>query len=235
MSADDRRHETLSGLRRSAMLQRDILAESKPAEPVSMRGRVTSDGYRPENHQWLDQLLERDEHGKLVGRNPMDIDLDVLKNAGHPPRRTAALVAAWSDRGDESLFAPIREVRDIRTHCLECSAGGAREVRECRIINCPFWAYRLGRNPHNPRRGTRPAFGPKSSVTTELDEPNGSWAARGLAPGGDLDDARTGPRDATSSKALETPPARPGLRLATPVQAGEIRVDPSGATGGRLP
>jgi hypothetical protein len=146
----------------------DSLAERKPAAPVSMKGRMTDSGYQPENYQWLDQLLERDEHGKPVGRDPMDVPLDVLKSAGHPSRRTVTLVAAWSDRGDEPLFAPIKEVRDIRNHCLECSAGVAREVRECRIINCPFWAYRLGRNPHNPRRGTRPTFGSKPSVTSEF-------------------------------------------------------------------
>ncbi len=153
-------------------LARDILAERKPAAPVSMKGRMTGNGYQPENHQWLDQLLERDADRKLVGRDPMDVDLAVLKNAGHPPRRTVTLVAAWSDRGDEPLFAPIKEVRDIRNHCLKCSAGVAREVRECRIINRPFWAYRLGRNPHNPRRGTRPTFGSKPSVTTEFGEQN---------------------------------------------------------------
>jgi hypothetical protein len=47
-----------------------------------MIGRMTADGYQPEKHQWLDQLPERDEHGKLVGRNPMSIDLDVLKTVG---------------------------------------------------------------------------------------------------------------------------------------------------------
>jgi hypothetical protein len=140
------------------------------AAPVSMKGRMTDNGYQPENHQWLDHLLERDEHGKLVGRDPMTVDLDVLKNAGHPPRRTNALVAAWSDRGDEPLFAPIKEVRDIREHCLGCSAGASREVRECRIINCPFWAYR--RNPHNPMRGKKPSFGQKPSVTAEFGTQN---------------------------------------------------------------
>jgi hypothetical protein len=54
----------------------------------------------------------------------MDVDLDVLRNAGHPPRRTVASVAARSDRDDEPLFAPIKEVRDIRNHCLELLGGG---------------------------------------------------------------------------------------------------------------
>jgi hypothetical protein len=108
------------------------------AAPVSMKGRMTANGYQPQNHQWLDQLLERNEHGKLVGRDPMTVDLDVLRNSGHPPRRTAVLVAACENRGAEPLFAPVKEVRDIRDHCLECSAGASREVRERQIINCPF-------------------------------------------------------------------------------------------------
>jgi hypothetical protein len=42
-----------------------------------------ADGWQFENHQWREHLLEPDQHGRLVGRNPMDIDLDVLKSAGH--------------------------------------------------------------------------------------------------------------------------------------------------------
>jgi hypothetical protein len=177
----------LSALADTAGLYAALLPEPKPAAPVSRQGRMTADGFQPENHQWLDLLLERNEHGKAVGRNPMDVELDVLKSAGHPPRRTAALVAAWSDRGDEPLFAPIKEVRDIRDHCLACSAGEQREVRECRIINCPFWAYRLGRNPHNPKRGTRPLFGSKPSATAEFGEqnaPDEEWSVP--APDDDL-------------------------------------------------
>jgi hypothetical protein len=136
---------------------------------VAMRGRMTSNGWQPENHQWLSSLLDRDEHGKLIGRNPLTIDLRVLRNSGHPPRRTKALIGAWSNRGDEPLFAPIRKVSDVRGHCLVCSSDSNREVRECRVINCPFWAYRLGRNPHNPRRGQRPFFGAKPPVTARLD------------------------------------------------------------------
>ena len=160
-------------------LARDILAERKPAAPVSRLGRMTKDGWQFENQQWLDQLLERDEHGRPIGRNPMDVDLDVLKNAGHPPRSTRALVSAWSDRGDEPLFAPINRVRDVREHCLGCSAGEQREVRECRIINCPFWAFRTGRNPHNPKRGTRPTFGSKPSVTSEFGAQTGPTLVQG--------------------------------------------------------
>jgi hypothetical protein len=48
-------------------IQRDILVKCKPAAPVSMKGRMTGDGYQPENHQWLDQLLERAIMGSWWG------------------------------------------------------------------------------------------------------------------------------------------------------------------------
>jgi hypothetical protein len=38
---------------------------------------------------------------------------------------------------------------------LSC-AENAAEVRRCAIINCPLWPYRMGRNPHNPKRGKLP-------------------------------------------------------------------------------
>jgi hypothetical protein len=30
------------------------------------------------------------------------------------------------------------------------------EVRRCAIIDCPLWPYRMGKNPHNPKRGANP-------------------------------------------------------------------------------
>jgi hypothetical protein len=32
----------------------------------------------------------------------------------------------------------------------------AAETRRCTTIHCPFWPYRMGTNPHNPRRGVNP-------------------------------------------------------------------------------
>lgn len=33
----------------------------------------------------------------------------------------------------------------IRHKCIECSGGSKREVKECDIIKCPLWCYRLGK------------------------------------------------------------------------------------------
>ena len=148
-----------------ALIARPHLLESgaRRDPPVALRGKMDPDGggYVPENDAWWDVLTEpgtgrADSKGRsrAVGRDPMSIGLDCLTAAGHPPRRTRPLVAALSralelDLGD--LYG-LRTHRDLRRYCLDCAENSA-EVRRCAIINCPFWPYRMGRNPHN--RGTR--------------------------------------------------------------------------------
>jgi hypothetical protein len=55
----------------------------------------------------------------------------------------------------EPVACDIVRLKQLRQHCLTC-AENAAEVRRCGVIDCPMWAYRLGRNPHNPRRGRNP-------------------------------------------------------------------------------
>jgi hypothetical protein len=112
-----------------------------------------------ENDSWLPYLS--DGIGKnCAGRDPMTIPLDVLSASGHPRRRTAELVNAFRKAdGDEPMWwtGLVVEYADIRRHvCLPCLDGNDAEVRRCTTINCPLWPYRMGRNPHNPRRGTNP-------------------------------------------------------------------------------
>ena len=89
----------------------------------------------------------------------MAIPPKVLAVNGHPKRGTRKLLSLflrWV--GGEVFsreFARIRRHRDIRAYCLTCVEGEA-EVRFCTTVQCPFWPYRMGRNPHNPRRGTNP-------------------------------------------------------------------------------
>ena len=87
----------------------------------------------------------------------MSIAASILTASGHPPRRTAQLVAAFAKGadGDALGLERVRGYGDIRQHCLRCVENAA-EVRRCTTINCPFWPYRMGRNPHNPRRGRNP-------------------------------------------------------------------------------
>ncbi len=42
-------------------------------------------------------------------------------------------------------FTPVKAIRE---KCLECSAGQAKEVRECLIHDCSLYPFRLGKNPN---------------------------------------------------------------------------------------
>ena len=127
-----------------------------------LAGKMSADGYVPENAAWLDVLTKPDDEtgrtrsdGRLrrIGRDPMSIPLDVLTASGYPPRRTSSVVAALTKALELDLSSyAMREYRDLRRYCLDCAENSA-EVRRCAIINCPFWPYRMGRNPHNPQRG----------------------------------------------------------------------------------
>jgi len=94
-----------------------------------------------------------------IGLDPREIPVSALAAAGHPPRRTGQLVSAftrWSGEAPfDSEFQKIKGHKHIRGHCLRCVENAA-EVRRCTTIQCPFWPYRMGSNPHNPRRGKDP-------------------------------------------------------------------------------
>ena len=38
-------------------------------------------------------------------------------------------------------------VKAIREKCLDCCCGSHKEVRQCTVINCAIYPYRLGRRP----------------------------------------------------------------------------------------
>jgi hypothetical protein len=144
----------------SSLAAEAILPVSQP-RPVALRGTMTPDGYQPENGAWLDFLTKpndetrrTDSKGepKRIGLNPLDIPPSILIAAGHGPRRTRSIVAAL---GDEPISVDLKRHKDLRRHCLDCAENTA-EVRRCAIIDCPLWAFRMGRNPHDPRRGNDP-------------------------------------------------------------------------------
>jgi hypothetical protein len=97
---------------------------------------------------------------RCEGLDPRQIDPAVLTKAGHPPMRTSALVSAYNRIVGGEVFSPafarIKRHKHIRAFCLECLDGNAAEVRRCTTFWCPFWPYRMGSNPHNPRRGVNP-------------------------------------------------------------------------------
>ncbi len=89
----------------------------------------------------------RDQVAALV-----DAGLAADEAAGHGPRETRRVVGAM---GDIPMPEGIKSYKDLRRHCLTC-AETIPEVRHCTIIDCPIWPYRMGRNPHNPKRGINP-------------------------------------------------------------------------------
>ena len=38
-------------------------------------------------------------------------------------------------------------IKTIRLKCLDCCNDDYTEVRECSIIRCPNWPYRMGKRP----------------------------------------------------------------------------------------
>jgi hypothetical protein len=42
-------------------------------------------------------------------------------------------------------------ISTIRAFCKECSGGSLKEVRLCPIQRCPFYGFRMGKDP-NPNR-----------------------------------------------------------------------------------
>ena len=103
-------------------------------------GNMTQSGYRPENADYIEKLTKV-INGRRIGRDPFTISLDTLAAAGHGPRRTSQIVAAF---GDVPLVDGIRRHKDLRRQCHACAENLA-EVRRCAVIDCPIWPYRGGR------------------------------------------------------------------------------------------
>ena len=141
--------------REKPLVQSQIVRESAFPAPedrfVQGNGKLGPDGYVPENAEHIDALTEIVD-GRRVGHDPMTLPLTVLTAAGHGPRRTSRIVAAL---GEVPISDDIRGYKDLRRQCLSC-AENAADVRRCAIIDCPVWPFRMGRNPHNPRRGVDP-------------------------------------------------------------------------------
>ena len=50
---------------------------------------------------------------------------------------------------DQKILTPLRA---IRAKCIDCSAGSAKEVRECMMLDCPLYAFRMGKSPNRKPR-----------------------------------------------------------------------------------
>jgi len=41
----------------------------------------------------------------------------------------------------------LTPLKAIRAHCIECSGGEKKEVKECPMERCPLYPYRMGKRP----------------------------------------------------------------------------------------
>lgn len=54
-----------------------------------------------------------------------------------------------NENEDQKILTPLRA---IRAKCIDCSAGSMKEVRECVMLDCPLYPYRLGKSPNRKPR-----------------------------------------------------------------------------------
>ena len=61
-----------------------------------------------------------------VGRDPRKMETQELQELGH---------------------LPMSPLSALRSHCLDCCANSADEVRKCVAVGCVSWPFRMGVNP----------------------------------------------------------------------------------------
>ena len=54
-----------------------------------------------------------------------------------------------NENEDQKILTPLRA---IRAKCVNCSAWSMKEVRECVMLDCPLYPYRLGKSPNRKPR-----------------------------------------------------------------------------------
>jgi len=57
-------------------------------------------------------------------------------------------------------------LKSIRKKCLECCAGGVKEVKMCQSTDCPLWGLRMGSNPRRQGKGGNPGLKRKTPYSS---------------------------------------------------------------------
>lgn len=73
----------------------------------------------------------------------------------------------------------LTPMKAIRSKCLDCCCGQAKEVRLCTVDTCPLFPFRMG---HRPKEGNA-SDKPSSSENIEID---GSFFSNEVMLGGDV-------------------------------------------------
>lgn len=71
-----------------------------------------------------------DENGSFVGVHPKDLTEQDLNDLGHKKM-------------------PLKEV--LRQKCLDCTNHQMKEIRNCAVVTCPLWLYRMNYNPFHKK------------------------------------------------------------------------------------
>ena len=62
---------------------------------------------------------------------------------------------------DDKLYdTPIEA---IRKNCLWCTLNSYKEIKECTVISCPLYAYRMGIRPSDETKDTLRDFQEKTN------------------------------------------------------------------------
>jgi len=52
----------------------------------------------------------------------------------------------------------LTPLKAIRAKCLDCSGFQPSEVRKCKLVSCPLYTYRMGKNPKRVGIGNPKGF-----------------------------------------------------------------------------
>lgn len=67
------------------------------------------------------------------------------------------------------MLKKISAIKAIKIHCKDCSGGSTFEVKNCIIIDCVLWPFRLGKNPN---RKSKNQPNQDNVYSTELSQKN---------------------------------------------------------------
>ena len=67
-----------------------------------------------------------------------------------PDDHVDASLADDGDGPDDSHGRGRPPGKAIRAHCLKCQGNSSRMVETCETMDCPLWAFRLGKRPDQP-------------------------------------------------------------------------------------
>jgi len=77
------------------------------------------------NNSLLEISVAQTDRGKLVGKAPKDIPMEILTQK----------------------FRAKTPLKALRARCLDCCCGDASEVRKCTATDCASWPFRLRTDP----------------------------------------------------------------------------------------